>query len=55
MERELEVLRLLATGTSSAELGAHLFVGEGTIKTHVSQVLSKLGLLGPRAGGGLRL
>ncbi len=44
MERELEVLRLLATGTSSAELGAHLFVGEGTIKTHVSHVLSKLGL-----------
>jgi DNA-binding NarL/FixJ family response regulator len=43
-ERELEVLRLLATGKSNAELAAHLFLGEGTIKTHVSHVLSKLGL-----------
>jgi DNA-binding NarL/FixJ family response regulator len=43
-ERELEVLRLLATGKSNAELAALLFVGEGTIKTHVSSVLSKLGL-----------
>ena len=43
-ERELEVLRLLATGKSNAELAAELFLGEGTIKTHVSHVLSKLGL-----------
>ena len=38
------MLRLLATGKSNAELAAVLFVGEGTIKTHVSSVLSKLGL-----------
>ncbi len=43
-ERELEVLRLLATGLSNAELAGRLFLGEGTIKTHVSHVLSKLGL-----------
>jgi DNA-binding NarL/FixJ family response regulator len=43
-ERELEVLRLLATGKSNAELAAQLFLGEGTIKTHVSHVLAKLGL-----------
>jgi DNA-binding NarL/FixJ family response regulator len=43
-QRELEVLRLLATGKSNAELAAHLFLGEGTIKTHVSNVLGKLGL-----------
>ncbi len=43
-ERELEVLRLLATGKSNSELAAHLFLGEGTIKTHVSHVLAKLGL-----------
>jgi DNA-binding NarL/FixJ family response regulator len=43
-ERELEVLRLLATGMSNAELAAQLFLGEGTIKTHVSHVLAKLGL-----------
>ena len=43
-ERETEVLRFLATGKSNSELAAHLFVGEGTIKTHVSNVLTKLGL-----------
>jgi DNA-binding NarL/FixJ family response regulator len=43
-DREREVLALLATGKSNAELAAHLYLGEGTIKTHVSNVLSKLGL-----------
>jgi DNA-binding NarL/FixJ family response regulator len=43
-ERELEVLRLLATGKSNSEIAAHLYLGEGTIKTHVSHLLSKLGL-----------
>lgn len=43
-ERELEVLRLLATGKSNAELASHLYLGEGTIKTHVSHLLAKLGL-----------
>jgi DNA-binding NarL/FixJ family response regulator len=43
-ERELEVLRLLATGKSNAELAKHLYLGEGTVKTHVSHVFGKLGL-----------
>jgi DNA-binding NarL/FixJ family response regulator len=43
-EREREVLRLLAAGRSNAEIGADLFVSEGTAKTHVASILSKLGV-----------
>ena len=43
-KRELEVLRLLAGGLNNAELASELYLGEGTIKTHVSSLLSKLGL-----------
>ena len=43
-DREVEVVRLLAKGRSNVELAAELYVSEGTVKTHVSSVLSKLGL-----------
>ena len=43
-ERETEVLILIARGKSNKEAAAELNVGDQTIKTHVSSILSKLGL-----------
>lgn len=42
--RELEVLRDVAAGMSNAEIAEHLFVSSATVKTHVSSILSKLGI-----------
>jgi len=43
-ERETEVLTQIALGRSNAEIAVELFVGEATVKTHVSNVLAKLGV-----------
>ncbi|MCA9876258.1 MAG: hypothetical protein KC442_00690 [Thermomicrobiales bacterium] len=41
--RELDVLRLLATGMSNPEIADALYIGRGTVRTHVSNILGKLG------------
>ena len=43
-KREIEVLGLLATGATNREIAEKLFVSEGTVKNHVSNILSRLGL-----------
>jgi DNA-binding NarL/FixJ family response regulator len=42
--RELEVLRLVAQGLSNAEIARELWLGEATVKTHLTRVLSKIGV-----------
>ena len=42
--RVLDVLRLIAQGLSNEEIGKQLFIGETTVKTHVTHVLQKLDL-----------
>lgn len=42
--RELDVLRLVSDGLSNPEIGASLFIGEATVKTHLLHVFEKLGV-----------
>ena len=43
-ERELQVLKQLATGLSNAEIAQELFLSEATVKTHITHILAKLGV-----------
>ena len=43
-ERELEILALIARGTSNKEIASQLFIAEGTVKNHVTHILGKLGV-----------
>jgi ATP/maltotriose-dependent transcriptional regulator MalT len=43
-ERELEILSLIARGASNKEIAGQLFIAEGTVKNHVTHILSKLGV-----------
>ena len=43
-EREVEVLRLIAEGATNREIATQLVISEGTVKNHISNILSRLGL-----------
>jgi DNA-binding NarL/FixJ family response regulator len=43
-ERETDVLKLIVTGKSNKEIGAALFISEATVKTHINNLLGKLGV-----------
>jgi two-component system NarL family response regulator len=43
--REIEVLQRIAAGKSNKEIGAELFISEGTVKTHVKSIFSKLNVV----------
>ena len=43
-DREREILALIATGATNREIGNQLFLAEGTVKNHVTNVLGKLGV-----------
>ena len=43
-EREIEVLRLIAQGATNREIAGQLVISEGTVKNHISNILSRLGL-----------
>jgi DNA-binding NarL/FixJ family response regulator len=43
-DREREVLRLVSTGATNREIADKLFIGEATVKSHISNILGRLGL-----------
>ena len=43
-EREIEVVRLIAQGATNREIATQLVISEGTVKNHISNILSRLGL-----------
>ena len=43
-DREREVLVLVARGMTNGDIAAHLFLSEGTVKTHVKRIFAKMGL-----------
>ena len=43
-EREREVLQLITSGASNKEIATRLFIAPGTVKNHITNILSKLGV-----------
>ncbi len=43
-DREIEIVKMMAAGASNKEIGATLFITEGTVKNHITSILGKLGV-----------
>lgn len=43
-KREMEIMRLLASGASNKEIAARLYITEGTVKNHFTNIFKKLGV-----------
>lgn len=52
-EREREVLRLMASGLTNAQIGARLYVSEETVKTHVKKLMRKMGVANRSQAGAM--
>jgi DNA-binding NarL/FixJ family response regulator len=50
-EREMEIVRLLASGASNKEIAVRLYITEGTVKNHITDIFRKLGVTDRKNAG----
>jgi DNA-binding NarL/FixJ family response regulator len=52
-KREMEIMQLLASGATNKEIAARLYITEGTVKNHITDIFKKLGV-SDRMNAGLK-